>query len=181
MQKIFLTFVLLLFFTACSSEEKEMKDFNSTTEASFTQGESYNFDLNLNDNTSLFIQVKEGKIKFDAQNKATLFVFFTTWCKPCIAQAPHLNKLKEKYQDQLQIIGILLEDKNPEDLAAFSAQNHLNYQIASGEGNYLFAKALGGINGIPTMFLFAKNGELLKHYLGVVPVEMLEIDILEAI
>ncbi|MBS4407695.1 TlpA family protein disulfide reductase [Campylobacter vulpis] len=181
MQKIFLTLILLLFFTACSNEEKEMKDFNSTTEASLTQGESYNFDLNLNDNTSLFIQVKEGKIKFDTQNKATFFIFFTTWCKPCIAQVPHLNKLREKYQDQLQIVGILLEDKNPEDLAVFSAQNHLNYKIASGEGNYLFAKALGGISGIPTIFLFAKNGELFKHYLGVVPVEMLEIDILEAI
>ncbi|WP_270978396.1 TlpA family protein disulfide reductase [Campylobacter helveticus] len=181
MQKILLTLILLLFFTACSSEEKEAKDLNSTTEASFTQGENYNFDLSLNDGTTLFIQVKDGKMQFDTQDKATLFIFFTTWCKPCISQVPHLNKLKEKYQDQLQIISILLEDKSPEDLAAFNAQNNLHYKIASGEGNYLFAKALGGINGIPTMFLFAKNGELLKHYLGVVPVEMLEIDILEAI
>ena len=86
MQKILLTLILLLFFTACSSEEKEAKDLNSTTEASFTQGENYNFDLSLNDGTTLFIQVKDGKMQFDTQDKATLFIFFTTWCKPCISQ-----------------------------------------------------------------------------------------------
>ncbi|ELZ6688702.1 TlpA family protein disulfide reductase, partial [Campylobacter coli] len=45
----------------------------------------------------------------------------------------------------------------------------------------LLAKILGGVNGIPTMFLYDKNSQLINQYLGLIPEEMLEIDIQKAI
>ncbi len=31
---------------------------------------------------------------------AVVLSFFATWCKPCIAEIPHLQKVKEKFQDK---------------------------------------------------------------------------------
>ncbi len=105
----------------------------------------------------------------------------TTWCSPCIAEIPHLNKLQEKYEEQFNIVGVLLEDKSDEELRAFAQKNQILYKIANGENNYLLAKILGGVNGIPTMFLYDKNSQLINQYLGLIPEEMLEIDIQKAI
>ncbi|MCW1343924.1 TlpA family protein disulfide reductase, partial [Campylobacter jejuni] len=37
------------------------------------------------------------------------------------------------------------------------------------------------VNGIPTMFLYNKHSKLINQYLGLIPEEMLEIDIQKAI
>lgn len=52
-------------------------------------------------------------------------MFFTTWCSPCIAEIPHLNKLQEKYEEQFNIVGVLLEDKSDEELRAFAQKNQI--------------------------------------------------------
>lgn len=49
------------------------------------------------------ISVNESKIEKD---KLLLLDFWATWCGPCIASFPHLEKLQEKYNDDLQIIAI---------------------------------------------------------------------------
>jgi len=53
----------------------------------------------------------------------------------------------------------------------------INFGISYGENNFLFAKALGGVVGIPYMVLYKPNGEYATHYVGLVPEEMLESDI----
>ena len=40
-----------------------------------------------------------------------------------------------------------------------------------------FAKGLGGIKSIPTMFLINKQNNVFQKYVGIVPNEMMEIDI----
>ncbi|MBK1994105.1 hypothetical protein FSE90_07550 [Campylobacter novaezeelandiae] len=60
-------------------------------------------------------------------------------------------------------------------------KNKIKFDVAIGDNNYLFAKSLGGINGMPTLFLFDKNNNLIRQYLGLIPIEMLEIDIQKAI
>lgn len=182
-KKLLISTIILGIFTACSSQkedEKEISDNNVSPQASLSQGQSMSFDLNFLEGESLHVKSDSGKINFDNEDKATLFVFFTTWCAPCIAEIPHLNKLQEKYKDSFNVIGILLEDKNEEEINLFKENNKIAYKIANGENNYLFARAMGGINGIPSMFLYAKNGDFVNQYLGIIPGEMLEIEILKA-
>lgn len=182
MKRLLFIWVILVFFTACTSEQQK-KDENLSTQAnaSFSQNEKVDFTLEMLNGGSLLIKANEGKINFNTQNKATLFVFFTTWCTPCIAEIPHLNKLQEKYKENFNIVGILLEDKNKEEITNFIQKNKITYEIANGENNYLFARVLGGIDGIPTMFLYAKNGSFVDQYLGLIPSEMLEIEIQKAL
>ena len=91
--------------------------------------------------------VKDGK-------KATLYVFFATWCPPCKAEIPHLNNLSEKFKNELNIVGVLLEDKSEDEVKEFAQKYKIKYDVAVGEGNFLFEKAMGGINGLPSSALF---------------------------
>ena len=94
---------------------------------------------------------------------------------------PHLNKLQEKYKDNFVIIGVLLEEKTPSELAGFLNSAQIAYPIAQGEGNYLLAKSIGGVNALPVMILYSSDGRQVNHYLGIIPQEMLDIDIQKAI
>ncbi|HEF9750239.1 TPA: TlpA family protein disulfide reductase [Campylobacter coli] len=181
-KKVFTLAILLSFFVACSNDkEKDQSDMNASVQSSLSQSENLRFNLNLIDGNSIFIKKDNENLNFADGDKATLFVFFTTWCSPCIAEIPHLNKLQEKYEEQFNIVGVLLEDKSDEELRAFAQKNQILYKIANGENNYLLAKILGGVNGIPTMFLYDKNSQLINQYLGLIPEEMLEIDIQKAV
>lgn len=176
--RVFLLF-LLCFFMACESKKDE--DVNVTTHSSLSQGEKLSFSLSFNDSRELFIKADQQKLSFDNEQKATLFVFFTTWCNPCTALIPHLNKLQEKYKDSFTIIGVLLEEKDKSALDEFVQTHHINYPLSLGEGNYLLAKSIGGVNALPVMLLYASDGRLINHYIGVIPQEMLDIDIQKAI
>lgn len=120
-KKVFTLAILLSFFVACSNDkEKDQSDMNASVQSSLSQSENLRFNLNLIDGNSIFIKKDNENLNFADGDKATLFVFFTTWCSPCIAEIPHLNKLQEKYEEQFNIVGVLLEDKSDEELRAFA-------------------------------------------------------------
>ncbi|TQR33058.1 TlpA family protein disulfide reductase [Campylobacter sp. MIT 99-7217] len=179
LRAVFVLFFLFIF-QACDKKEEPM-DQNITMSAVLEQGEKLNFSLKFTNEKVLAINAESSSVVFENEQKATLFMFFTTWCEPCTAQIVSLNKLNEKYKDSFNVVGILLEDKSDEEINAFVQEKQINYDIATGEGNYLFAKSVGGINGVPVMVLFDSNAKFVKQYLGLIPEEMLDIDIQKAI
>ncbi|AXP08320.1 TlpA family protein disulfide reductase [Campylobacter hepaticus] len=181
-KKIFSLMLIIYLFVACGDDKKkQQKDTNISMEFTLSQSDDMKFNLSLIDGSSFLIKKEDQDINFIYKNKAILLVFFTTWCSPCIAEIPHLNKLQEKYKNDFDIIGVLLEDKTNDEIKNFINQHKIVYKIANGENNYLLVKALGKINGIPTMFLYNKDSQLINQYLGLIPEEMLEIDIQKAV
>lgn len=47
----------------------------------------------------------------DLKNKIVILEFWATWCGPCLPAIEHLNKLKEKFPDHLEVISILHESE----------------------------------------------------------------------
>ena len=47
----------------------------------------------------------------DSKGKVILLNFWATWCGPCRAEIPDLIELQTKYKDQLQIIGLTVDDE----------------------------------------------------------------------
>jgi thiol-disulfide isomerase/thioredoxin len=41
--------------------------------------------------------------------KAILYVFWATWCEPCMHEVPHLNELQQKFESELDIVGVNVE------------------------------------------------------------------------
>ncbi len=112
------------------------------------------------------------------KDKAVLVVFFATWCPPCKAEIPHLNNLLTKYNKDFQVIGVAVEQNKPnEELTSFINEHQIKYPITNGAVNFEFANAVGGVDGIPAMFLFDKTGKLVMNYVGATQEEILDSDI----
>jgi len=79
-----------------SAQENEIKEIN----------------LKLLNGTTMQITKRSNGFDVKDGKKATLYVFFATWCPPCKAEIPHLNNLSEKFKNELDIVGVLLEDKS---------------------------------------------------------------------
>lgn len=185
------------FFAACNSDEKDtdtqasfQNDAQSSaqdsvqgarSEASLSASAIKNVNLKIKDNEDLFIRINDSKFEFDNEQKATLFVFFTTWCVPCNALVPHLNNLQSKYKDSFRIIAVPLEKSSETTLNDFISKYGVKYDIAIGESNFDLATAAGGVSVLPNILLYGSNGAFINQYLGLIPEEMLDIDIQKAI
>ena len=118
----------------------------------------------------------------ELKGKAVLVNFFATWCPPCKAEIPHLNNLRQKYHKDFEIVGVLLEkNKSTQEIDGFISDFNVQYPVTNSNENYQLANVLGGVKSIPTMFMYDKSGKLLQKYVGIVPEEMLELDIKKAI
>lgn len=69
------------------------------------------------------------------------------------------------------------DNKTNESVQAFINEYNINYAITNSSENFEFAKSLGGITSIPTMYLVSKDSSIFQKYVGLVPSEMMEIDI----
>jgi len=177
------SFLSILIFTGCDTKgNKEKNQTNTQTtdqQQSITPSSSSTFILNSIDNKPIEIVLDEGKIFLKGEkNKLVLLNFFTTWCPPCKAEIPNLVKLQESFKNDLVVIGVLLEEfKTNEEIAEFLKPYNANYTVTNSKANINLAKAMGGIKSIPSLFLIDQQASLFQKYTGLVPFEMMEIDV----
>ena len=178
----FLSILSILVFTGCDSKtENESLDTTNSEKAEVetVKIEKTNFTLKTTDDLSLNIKVGDDKIIFkDYPEKLVLLNFFATWCPPCKAEIPNLIELQNKYANDFKVVSILLEEgKSNDEIIKFINEYSINYTVANSKQNFLLSDSLGGIKSIPTMFLIDKESKIFQKYVGIVPVEMMEIDI----
>lgn len=179
--KYFLPFALL-FLIGCSDDDAKSKSDTKTQK--IKKEEQIKFPINLKTVKNIDISVNKIDKGFhfsNAKNKAVLVNFFTSWCPPCKAEIPHLNILQKKYKDNLEIIGVLLEEKNLNEIKSFIDKYKVDFSITQGKSNFTLAKAVGDVKAIPFMILYDKNGEYATHYVGAVPEEMINVDIAKVV
>ena len=46
----------------------------------------------------------------DHKDKIVMLNFWATWCQPCMAEMPHLQKIHNKYKDDLLLIAISVDE-----------------------------------------------------------------------
>ena len=172
----FLSILSILFFTGCDSKDKS--DDNSIEKTQKVERKS-EFQLKTSSGASVNVKLDNEKIIVQEHSgKIVLLNFFATWCPPCKAEIPNLIKLQEDYKNDLVVVSVLLEEfKTNEEILAFIKEYNINYTVITGPEAMDFAKGLGGIKSIPTMFLINKQNNVFQKYVGIVPNEMMEIDI----
>ena len=181
-----LSILSILFFSGCDSKgETEIKTENQNIENKKIEENKNIITYNLNtiDNKIVNISIEEGKVLVkEHKNKIVLLNFFATWCPPCKAEIPNLIELQNKYKDDFVIISVLLEEnKSNQEISEFAREFNVNYVVTNDSKNYDLAKSLGGVKAIPTMFMIDKDSNTFQKYVGLVPLEMLEIDIKKAL
>ncbi len=98
-----------------------------------------------------------------AGEKATLLVFWATWCPSCVEEVPTLNEWVDKYPS-LQILSINVEE--PIDrVRDFSEKFQLRYPVLLDEEAAVTQEY--GLIGIPATLLLAKGGKVIYYGFGL--------------
>ena len=101
--------------------------------------------------------------------------FWAPWCKPCVQEIPELVRLSKAYKDQVQFLGLSVEQKDIEQVKAAIKKLKLSYPqfVVNDE---LMAQFFGqdGEAALPATFVFDTEGMLLRAFLR--PVETHDIE-----
>ena len=172
----FLSILSILLFTGCDSKDKNEDSKETTTQKVKKISE---FQLKTTNDGIISLKLDNDKIILkDYPNKIVLLDFFATWCPPCKAEIPNLVRLQNDYKNDFVVVSVLLEEmKTNEELKAFMKDFEINYNVVNSPDGFDLARNLGGIKSIPTMYLIDKSSTVFQKYVGLVPSEMLEVDI----
>lgn len=95
-------------------------------------------------------------------DKVIFVNFWATWCPPCIAELPALQKLYDTYGDRINFAFISSEKASV--LQAFLHKN--NYSLPVYQLNYDLPE-IWKHRSIPTTYIIDKQGNLVLHKSGV--------------
>ncbi|MBN1637624.1 MAG: TlpA family protein disulfide reductase [Ignavibacteriales bacterium] len=106
----------------------------------------------------------------DYKGKIVILDFFATWCPPCRAGIPDLLSIKEEYKNDVEILGISLDEETGpsatrQDLIPFIKEMNINYPVVYYTNDVI--SKFGGIEAIPTTFILDKEGNIYSQYVGL--------------
>ena len=106
------------------------------------------------------------KVTLDSlKGKVVLLDFWATWCGPCKAAMPTIQKLHEAYKDKgVVILGVNTWEKNADSARDYMAKKKFTYGcLMNGDD---LAKAYG-VTGIPTLVIIGKDGRVAMADMGL--------------
>jgi cytochrome c biogenesis protein CcmG, thiol:disulfide interchange protein DsbE len=100
----------------------------------------------------------------ELKGHAVLLDFWATWCGPCQAEAPIVDRVANRYKSRgLVVIGVNTSDR--EGLAGPWASSHkLTYPIAFDNGP---AAEAFGVEQLPTLIVISKTGKIIARRTGM--------------
>lgn len=123
----------------------------------------------------------------DYKGKVVFLNFWATWCPPCVAELPDIQKVFEEYgynEEDVIIIGVASpSDQNSwsregsvSDVKQFLTENGYNYPtVMDMDGSIVSAY---GINSYPSTFMINAEGEIFGYIPGMLEYDVM-VDIIE--
>lgn len=91
--------------------------------------------------------------------KVILLNFWATWCGPCVAELPALQKLHDRLKDNGFTVLAVAVDDVVEDVTEYKDRYNLTFPILVDEDGK--SKQLFKIQGVPESFLLDKNQKVI--------------------
>ena len=116
----------------------------------------------------------------DYKGKIIFLNFWATWCPPCRAEMPDIQKLYERSPqegpDAVIVLGVaapkLGSEKDEAGIKAFMDKNGYSYPVLMDKGGRLFEAY--GIRAIPTTYLIDRRGNVIGRMQGALSAENLD-------
>jgi cytochrome c biogenesis protein CcmG/thiol:disulfide interchange protein DsbE len=106
------------------------------------------------------------------KGKPTILAFWLTTCMPCLAEFEAYSQKYASWQQaaDFQLVGISIDFPNRfQQIAPMIAEKKWPFPIYW-DRERVFKRILpGGLNGLPQMFIFDKNGQLVWQHKGFKP------------
>ena len=119
--------------------------------------------------------------KLSDYNGKTVFLnFWATWCSPCRAEMPDIQKLFETYETEgdnaVIILGVaapgLGQEKDEAGIKAFLDENGYTYPTLMDTTGDLFSEY--GISSFPTTFMIDREGNVFGYVSGALNEDMMK-------
>ncbi len=116
------------------------------------------------------------------KGKVVVVDFWATWCGPCKASFPYLQKVYEKYKDNQNIVFLAVDtwerikgyDETVANAKKFMVDNKYTFLVVIDEITGTRVAEKYGVDGIPTKFVIDKKGNIAFETVGFSGPEMVE-------
>ncbi len=130
-----------------------------------------NFSLKTPSGDSLSLESLKGKV--------ILVDFWATWCKPCVAGMPDVQKIYEKYQSKgLTVLGISIDEDGTKKVSPFLTKSKTKFTYPILLDSTGTTWKAWGVKMIPFLAL-VKDGQIVQQWSGTTDPKIIEKAILE--
>lgn len=103
----------------------------------------------------------------DYKGKVALVNIWATWCPPCVAEMPSMEKLYRKFKrENFEILAVSIDETGAKAVAPFMEKNRLTFPALIDSKGAI--KSVYRISAIPESFIVDKQGVLVKKIVGPV-------------
>jgi len=101
----------------------------------------------------------------DFKGKVVLLNIWATWCAPCVAEMPSMEKLYQELKDEgFEILAVSVDESGAEAVSPFMEKHKLSFPVLLDTRGEI--KNLYQTTGIPESFIVDKNGIILEKIIG---------------
>jgi peroxiredoxin len=99
------------------------------------------------------------------KGKVILLNFWASWCPPCRAEMPSMNKLNELLKKKGFVVIAVSTDRSVFDVKDYLSKNPVNFTVLI-DYNLNVSRNLYKVFMMPTTFLIDRKGIIVKRYFG---------------
>jgi len=101
----------------------------------------------------------------DYRGKVVLLNIWATWCAPCVAEMPSMEKLYQELKDEgFEILAVSVDESGAEAVSPFMEKHKLGFPVLLDTKGDI--KSLYQTTGIPESFIVDKDGMILEKIIG---------------
>jgi thiol-disulfide isomerase/thioredoxin len=122
--------------------------------------------IQADDSADYELRDMDGKLHRVSDNRGKWLIinFWATWCPPCIAEMPELERFYQQNISSAQVWGVTFEDTDKAKIRQFIEQLRITYPVLGYGQDPL--TGFGTVTVLPTTFIIDKQGLFFHRFEG---------------